>query len=73
MGENKSLRTLHRAVNVSSPLMHSADTPHTSALLMVGLETITALTPGALVMASRWTKPMRPMPVTKQQETIEQA
>ena len=35
-----------------------------SALEMVGLETMTGVTPGALVMASKWTKPIRPIPMT---------
>jgi len=28
------------------------------------LDTITGVTPGAFVMASRWTKPIRPIPIT---------
>merc|ERR1719223_1125164 len=35
-----------------------------SALETVGLETITGLTFGALLMAPRWTRPIRPHPIT---------
>jgi hypothetical protein len=35
-----------------------------SALDTVGLETMTGTTPGALVMASKCTKPIRPIPIT---------
>ena len=35
-----------------------------SALEIVGLETMTGVTPGAFVMASKWTNPMRPIPIT---------
>ena len=63
-GENNSLQqhsTLH--VRLISHINQQIDAPF-SALETVGLETMTGRTLGALVMAPRWTMPMRPQPMT---------
>ena len=62
-GENSLQQhsTLH--VRLISHINQQTDAPF-SALETVGLETMTGRTLGALVMAPRWTMPMRPQPMT---------
>jgi hypothetical protein len=47
-------------VNFGTPNVLAAD----SALDIVGFDTTTGITPGALLIAPKWTIPIRPQPIT---------